>query len=125
MTREDFLALCDKFRSPHLWKVEDGNGLCATSHKAIMDNLMVFHRQNFRVIGRLDVKGPDLIKGIHMEGLRVVGVPNELAKKYYQSGVDELLYIDLVASLYGRSNLADIVSATIDDVFVPITWRVG
>ena len=56
-----------------------------------------------------------------MEGLRVMGVPNEFAKKYYQSGVDELLYIDLVASLYGRSNLADIVSATIDDVFVPIT----
>ena len=102
-----------------------GNGFCATSHKAIMDNLMVFHRQNFRIIGRLDIKGPDLIKGVHMEGLRVMGVPNEFAKKYYQSGVDELLYIDLVASLYGRSNLADIVSATIDDVFVPITVAGG
>ena len=101
------------------------NGRCATSRKAILDSHMMFHRQNFRVIGRLDVKGPDVIKGIHMEGLRVVGTPNVLAKKYYQSGVDELLYIDLVASLYGRSNLADIVSATVEDVFVPITVAGG
>jgi len=86
---------------------------------------MARHRQNFRIIGRLDVKGENLIKGIHMEGLRVIGDPNAYAKKYYDAGIDELLYIDLVASLYGRSNLADIVSATIQDVFVPITVAGG
>lgn len=60
-----------------------------------------------------------------MEGLRVIGDPNVYAKKYYDAGIDELLYIDLVASLYGRSNLANIVSATIADVFVPITVAGG
>ena len=74
-----------------------------------------------RVIGRLDVKGPNLIKGIHMEGLRVVGDPQGFATEYYRQGVDELIYIDLVASLYGRSNLVEIVSRACEEIFVPIT----
>ena len=59
--------------------------------------------QNTRVIARLDIKGPNLIKGIHLEGLRVLGDPHDFAKKYYREGIDELVYIDIVASLYGRS----------------------
>ena len=65
-----------------------------------------------RLIARLDIKGPNLIKGIHLEGLRVIGDPQEHAKKYYEQGADELIYIDIVASLYGRSKLPEIVSRT-------------
>tara|TARA_Y100000741_G_scaffold365208_1_gene360630 strand:- start:9894 stop:10664 length:771 start_codon:yes stop_codon:yes gene_type:complete len=76
---------------------------------------------NIRLIARLDIKGPNLIKGIHLEGLRIIGNPNEYAKKYYESGIDEIIYMDTVASLYGRNNLSDIVKKTVKDVFVPIT----
>ncbi len=73
------------------------------------------------MIARLDVKGENLIKGVHLEGLRVIGDPQKFAKKYYDQGADELLYMDIVASLYGRSNLVDIVRRTAHDVFVPMT----
>ena len=77
--------------------------------------------KNIRLIGRLDIKGENLIKGIQLEGLRIIGNPNEYAKLYYQQGIDELIYIDSVASLYGRNNLVDIVSKTTSEVFVPVT----
>lgn len=74
-----------------------------------------------RLIPRLDIKGPNLIKGIHLEGLRVVGDPQEYARRYYEQGADELIYMDIVASLYGRNSLRDIVSRTAQDVFIPLT----
>lgn len=77
--------------------------------------------RNIRLIARLDVKGPNLIKGIHLEGLRVIGSPNEHALRYYQQGADELIYMDCVASLYGRNSLGDIVQGAVQDVFVPMT----
>ena len=76
---------------------------------------------NVRLIARLDIKGPNLIKGIHLEGLRVVGDPQEYARYYYESGADELIYMDTVASLYGRNNLTEIVSRAARHVFVPMT----
>lgn len=77
--------------------------------------------RNTRLIARLDIKGPNLIKGIHLEGLRVIGHPNEYAKRYYEQGADELIYIDCVASLYGRNSLGDIVQSAAQDVFIPMT----
>lgn len=74
-----------------------------------------------RLIARLDVKGKNLIKGVHLEGLRIIGDPQEYARRYYEQGADELLYMDIVASLYGRSNLTDIVRRAAHDVFVPMT----
>ncbi|MFX1391970.1 MAG: imidazole glycerol phosphate synthase subunit HisH [Promethearchaeota archaeon] len=75
-----------------------------------------------RIIPRLDVKGPNVVKGINFEGLRVVGNPSILAKKYYDQGADEILYIDIVASLYERNNLVDIVDITTSvGAFIPIT----
>lgn len=74
-----------------------------------------------RIIARLDIKGPNVVKGIHMEGLRVVGKPADLAKRYAEEGIDELLYIDTVASLYGRNQLGSLLERTVEDVFVPIT----
>lgn len=77
--------------------------------------------RNIRIIARLDIKGPNLIKGIHLEGLRVVGSPGEHALRYYQQGIDELIYMDCVASLYGRNHLGSIVSSAAKDIFVPMT----
>lgn len=76
---------------------------------------------NVRMIARLDIKSEFLIKGIHLEGLRKIGDPAEFAKRYYEDGVDELLYMDIVASLYGRNNLAHIVRHTAQEIFVPLT----
>ena len=76
---------------------------------------------NLRLIPRLDIKGPNLIKGVRLEGLRVMGDPQEFALRYYEEGADELIYMDIVASLYGRNNLSDIISRAADKVFVPIT----
>jgi cyclase len=76
---------------------------------------------NTRIISRLDIKGPNLIKGINFEGLRKLGDPNQFAKDYYEQGIDEIIYIDIVASLYERSSLLNIVRRTTQDVFIPIT----
>ncbi len=77
--------------------------------------------RNIRLIARLDIKGPNLIKGIHLEGLRVIGQPGEHALRYYRQGADELIYMDCVASLYGRNHLGEIVRSAVKDIFVPIT----
>ncbi|MBV6285940.1 MULTISPECIES: imidazole glycerol phosphate synthase subunit HisF [Pseudomonas] len=76
---------------------------------------------NTRLIARLDVKGANLIKGIHLEGLRIIGSPNEHALRYYEQGIDELIYMDCVASLYGRNSLGDLIRATAENVFIPMT----
>ena len=77
--------------------------------------------EDLRLVARLDIKGPNLIKGIHLEGLRVIGDPQEHARRYYEQGADELLYMDIVASLYGRNSLTEIVRRAAEDVFVPLT----
>ncbi len=77
--------------------------------------------RNIRLIARLDIKGPNLIKGIHLEGLRVIGSPREHALRYYEQGIDELIFMDCVASLYGRNHLGEIVSEAARDIFVPMT----
>ncbi len=76
---------------------------------------------NVRIIPRLDIKGPNLVKGIHLEGLRVLGKPATFSLRYYQEGADELIYMDVVASLYGRNNLLDVISSTAKNIFIPIT----
>lgn len=76
---------------------------------------------NLRLIARLDIKSPNLIKGIHLEGLRIIGSPSEHALRYYQQGADELIYMDCVASLYGRNHLANLISETAKNIFIPIT----
>ena len=75
---------------------------------------------SIRLIPRLDIKGPNLVKGIHLEGLRVLGKPEEFARYYYESGADEFIYMDVVASLYGRNSLVDIVERTSREIFVPL-----
>jgi imidazole glycerol-phosphate synthase subunit HisF len=77
--------------------------------------------KNIRIIPRLDIKGPNVVKGIQMEGLRVVGRPELLAPHYYEDGADELIYIDSVASLYGRNNLEEIIQRASEKIFIPLT----
>lgn len=74
-----------------------------------------------RIIARIDVKNDFVIKGIHLEGLRKVGNPNEIAKKYYEQGVDEIIFMDAVAAYYDRNSLTHIIEKACKDVFVPIT----
>ena len=76
---------------------------------------------NIRIIPRLDIKGPNLVKGIHLEGLRVLGKPEAFAKYYYEHGADELIYQDVVASLYDRNSLHDIISRTAREIVIPLT----
>jgi cyclase len=75
----------------------------------------------FRLIPRLDIKGPNLVKGIRLEGLRVLGPPDLFARAYASEGADELLYMDAVASLYGRNSLLDFISRMAQSIFIPIT----
>jgi imidazole glycerol-phosphate synthase subunit HisF len=77
--------------------------------------------KNVRLIARLDIKAPNLIKGINLEGLRKIGDPAAYARKYYEAGIDEIVYMDIVASLYQRNSLSEIVSVTSENVFIPIT----
>lgn len=74
-----------------------------------------------RIIPKLEVKGDHLIKGVNLEGLRVVGKPEEIAVRYYEEGADELIYIDLVASLYQRNSFLDLVERTAERAFIPLT----
>lgn len=79
------------------------------------------YKRSIRIIPRLDIKGSNLVKGIHLEGLRILGEPDEFARYYYANGADELLYIDAVASLYGRNSLNNIIKNTVKEVFIPLT----
>ena len=77
--------------------------------------------KKIRLIARLEVKNNYLVKGIQLEGLRKLGDPHDFAKEYYEAGIDEILYLDIVASLYNRNNLSEILRRTTEDVFIPIT----
>jgi cyclase len=77
--------------------------------------------KTIRIIPRLDIKGPNLVKGIHLEGLRVLGKPESFARYYYENGADELFFQDTVASLYDRNSLHDIITKTARAIFIPLT----
>lgn len=74
-----------------------------------------------RLIARLDIKGPTLVKGIQLEGLRQLGSPSVFAEEYYRQNIDEIIYMDAVASLYDRNSLNEIVAWTSERIFVPLT----
>lgn len=78
-------------------------------------------KKKIRIIPRLEIKNGSLIKGINLEGLRVLGDPFEFAKTYYNQGADEIVYTDVVASLYGTSNISKFIKRTARDLFIPLT----
>tara|TARA_B110000971_G_C20039698_1_gene516973 strand:- start:7753 stop:8550 length:798 start_codon:yes stop_codon:yes gene_type:complete len=61
------------------------------------------------------------VKGIQLEGLRVLGKPSEFAQFYYENGADEILYMDVVASLYEKNNLSDLIKEMASEIFIPLT----
>jgi cyclase len=73
-----------------------------------------------RIIARLDVKNGRVVKGIMMEGVQPVGDPVEMSRAYYEQGADELVLLDIVASLYRRLELPDIIAEIVKDVFAPV-----
>ncbi len=75
----------------------------------------------FRIIPKIDIKGANLVKGINLEGLRVLGEPNYFISEYYKNGADEIIVQDVVASLYGRYSLLNIIKNISKDCFIPIT----
>lgn len=77
--------------------------------------------KSIRIIPRLDVKGPNVVKGVHLEGLRVLGRPEEMGRYYYENGADELFYQDAVASLYGRNHLDELIKRIAKEIFIPLT----
>jgi len=74
-----------------------------------------------RIIPRLDIKNGQLIKGINLEGLRILGDPYEFANYYYKSFADEIYYVDNVATLYGINNLSKFISRTAKNLYIPLT----
>ena len=78
-----------------------------------------------RTIARIDIKNQDVIRGINLEVLRKIGNPENIVKEYYLNGIDEILIIDSVASLYGRNNLFDLIKNITKEIFVPITLGGG
>lgn len=72
-----------------------------------------------RIIAKLDVKPPYVVKPVHFEGLRKVGKPSELAKKYYDQGADEVMYIDIVSSLYQRNIIFEDIEKSANELFIP------
>lgn len=76
---------------------------------------------NVRLIARLDIKGPNVVKTVRTEGLRVIGDPLELAERYYAEGIDELIYLDIVASLYERNLDFEQLRTTSERLFIPLT----
>ena len=76
-----------------------------------------------RIIARIDIKGPNVIKGIHLEGLKVVGQPGAMVRKYYEQGADEIIYMDVVASLYGRNSILSVVEEAAAELFVPMVTK--
>lgn len=93
-----------------------GDGRCGRKSRVLVDPM-----RNLRLIARLDVKLTQLIKGVQMEGWRKVGDPAVFAKAYAELGADELLFMDVVASLYERNNLHDMVRAVASECFIPMT----
>lgn len=74
-----------------------------------------------RNIIHLDIKGSNVVKGVHTEGLRVVGDPKKMAEKYYKDGADEIVYLDIVASLYRRNLDFDQLKSVSENIFIPFT----
>ena len=86
-----------------------------------MPEIMQATKLPIRIVPLLHVKGNLLVKGVQLEGLRALGDPAAFAARYYEDSCDELVLVDIVASLYGRNNLGDVLDRTVAEVFVPVS----
>ena len=74
-----------------------------------------------RIIACLDVRNGEVVKGVHFEGLRNAGDPAELAARYNEEGIDEVVILDVTATIENRRALADTVGAVAKRIFIPLT----
>jgi cyclase len=79
----------------------------------------------FRIISKIDIKNYNVVKSVNLEGLRVLGRAEDFAKIYYNDNIDEIIYHDTVASLYGKNNLINLIKNTAKNIFVPLTVSGG
>lgn len=75
----------------------------------------------YRIIPKIEIKGKNIVKGINLEGLRILGDPNYFILNYYKDGADEIFIQDVVASLYDRYSLLNIIKNISKECFIPIT----
>jgi imidazole glycerol-phosphate synthase subunit HisF len=73
-----------------------------------------------RIIACLDVRAGQVVKGVNFEGLRNAGDPAELARRYNREGIDELVILDITATLEARRALADTIRAVARELFIPL-----
>lgn len=78
-------------------------------------------KEPIRIITKLEIKNHNLVKGMNLEGLRALGRANLFAEYYYNSGADEIIYQDTVASLYGQNTLDEFISESAKKIFIPLT----
>ena len=74
-----------------------------------------------RIIACLDVRDGQVVKGVQFEGLRRAGDPAELAARYNREGIDEVVILDVTATLEKRRTMAETVSAVARQIFIPLT----
>jgi cyclase len=74
-----------------------------------------------RVIPCLDVAGGRVVKGVNFENLREMGEPVELARRYSELGADELVFLDITATLEGRGPILDVIGRAADELTIPFT----
>ena len=79
-------------------------------------------KKHIRFIPRMDLKNDRLIKSVQLEGLRVIGNQEFFAEKYYKDGADELIYQDVVASLYGTNTLENVIKLLHKTQYVYTKW---
>jgi imidazole glycerol-phosphate synthase subunit HisF len=73
-----------------------------------------------RIIACLDVRNGQVVKGVNFEGLRSAGDPAELARRYNAEGIDELVILDITATIETRRALADTIRAVARELFIPL-----
>lgn len=74
-----------------------------------------------RIIPCLDVKDGKVVKGVNFVGLKDVGDPVDLARKYYEQGADELVFLDITATSDGRETMVKVVENVAANIFIPFT----
>lgn len=78
-----------------------------------------------RVLSKIEIKNNYVVKGINLEGIRKIGNPENIAIDYYNQGIDEIIFSDVVASLYQRNNLYNLIDQFSKNIFVPMTLGGG
>jgi len=74
-----------------------------------------------RIIPCLDLKDGRVVKGTHFVGLRDAGDPVELAQRYNEQGADEVVFLDITASVEDRGTILDVITRAADQLFLPLT----